>query len=420
MKVSIAKSEVSGKLVAPSSKSYTIRGFISAAMAPGESQIINPLASADTEAAMSVLKAIGVKIREESGVWKVKGGNFHVPSSDLYCAESATTFRFMTAISALVPGACHLVPAPGLAKRPIKPLLDALSQLGVRSSLDEDGSLTVLGGTLRGGRASLPGNISSQFISALLLATPLAPEGAEIEVTPPLESKPYVQMTIECLGKFGIKIDSSSDLLSFRVARQRYQPARYQVEGDWSSASYLLALGAVLGETEVLNLNPASLQGDKVLLDFLDMMGADIKISKECITVKKKKLKGIKANLKDSIDLLPTMGVLAAIAQGETELSGIARARLKESNRVSAVREGLVKMGIKVKEEKDRLLITGGKPRGALIDSRNDHRIAMSFAILGGLAGDTVIAGAECVAKTFPEFWDVVTKAGMRLEINDR
>ncbi len=420
MKISISKSEVKGNLKVPSSKSYTIRGFIAAAMAKGESRIINPLASDDTEAAKRMLTGIGVKISEAGDVWKVSGGNFITPISDLYAAESATTFRFMTAVASLVPGKCRLVPGPGLSKRPITPLLEALYRLGVKSSSDEKGAVTVEGGSLTGGLTEIPGNISSQFVSALLLAAPLALEEVVIRVSPPLESKPYVRMTLECLEKFGVKIKASDDLLEFTIIPQAYKSAEYRVEGDWSSASYLLALGAVLGDTTVLNLNPESLQGDKVILKYLSEMGADITANKDSIRVKQNKLRAIKADLRNSIDLLPTMGVLAAVAEGTSEFTGIERARIKESNRVLAVRVGLERMGIKVTEEKDKFAVTGGKPAGAVIDSHNDHRIAMSFSILGGVAGNTVINGAECVSKTFPDYWEVVKGAGMRIETDGR
>ncbi len=416
MKISISKSEIKGNLTVPSSKSYTIRGFIAAAMARGESRIINPLASDDTEAAKGMLTGIGVKISEAGDEWKVSGGNFIAPATDLYAAESATTFRFMTAIASLVPGKCRLVPGPGLSKRPITPLLEALYRLGVKSSLNGNGAVIVEGGSLTGGKTELPGNISSQFVSALLLAAPLALDEVAVRVIPPLESKPYVKMTIECLEKFGVRIDASGDLLELKIKPQAYRPAGYRVEGDWSSASYLLALGAVLGETRVLNLNPDSLQGDKVILKYLAEMGADITINKESIVVRKSKLRAIKTDLRNSIDLLPTMGVLGAVAEGTSEFTGIERARIKESNRVLAVRTGLERMGIKVTEEKDKFAVTGGKPIGAEIDSHDDHRIAMAFSILGGVAGDTVIDDAECVSKTFPDYWEVVKGAGMRIK----
>jgi 3-phosphoshikimate 1-carboxyvinyltransferase len=276
----------------------------------------------------------------------------------------------------------------------------------------------VRGGKLKGGNTELPGNISSQFVSALLLIAPFAEDGMAIRLTTPLESKPYVVMTIECLETFGIEVNAAKDMRQFKVAQQTYRPARYAVEGDWSSASYLLALGALAGDTTVNNLNPNSLQGDKMLADFLQDMGASVTIKQKSVRVRKSRLKAIKADLTDGIDLLPTMAVLAAVADGVSEFSGIARARLKESDRVAAVKEGLERMGVKVVAEKNRLIITGSKPHGAIIDSQGDHRIAMAFSLLGTVVGETTIEGAECVAKTYPEFWDVLKSIGGEVKID--
>ena len=419
MKASIHKSEVKGKVTAPSSKSYTIRALMCAALAQGESEIVNPLTSDDTQVASNVLGQVGVHIQQNKDSWLVSGGDFHQPDTDLFCGESAATLRFMTAICSLIPGRCKLVTGPSLAKRPVKPLAQALQQLGVNgSSKGEVAPVIIDGGTLKGGIAELPGNISSQFVSALLLVAPLAEEGIEIRLTTPLESKPFVLMTLECLEKFGVKVESSPDLREFKVSKQNYTPARYEVEGDWSSASYFLALGALLGEVEVTNLNPKSHQGDRVILDFLREMGAQIETSDSSVIVRKSRLRAIRADLSDCIDLLPTMAVLAGVAEGMSDFVGISRARIKESNRVLAVKEWLERMGIKAIEARDRLTIIGSSPRGWVIDPKDDHRIAMAFSILGSVAGDTVINNAECVAKTYPDFWDVLRSIGGRVVIN--
>jgi len=417
MKVSVHKSEVMGKVSAPSSKSCTIRGLMCVALARGESELIHPLRSDDTEAAMSVLAKAGVRIRQEGDLWRVIGGGFHEPDEDLFCGDSAATLRFMTAICSVIPGKCRLVVGSSLALRPIKPLVEALKQLGVDVSCQGEVAPVVIdGGRLKGGATELPGDISSQFVSALLLVAPFAEEGMKIRLTTPLESKPYVLMTLECMERFGIKVSKTKALDEFEVEKQTYRPTRYEIEGDWSSASYFLALGAVSGGVKVENLNPESLQGDKVMLNFLREMGALVAVNQSSITVSRSGLKAIHADLTDCIDLLPTMAVLAAVADGVSEFTGIERARMKESNRVAAVREGLEKMGIKVVEERDRLTIVGSSLKGSVIDSKGDHRIAMAFSILGSAVGDTVINNAECVSKTFPEFWDILKGIGGKLE----
>ncbi|MBN2239361.1 MAG: 3-phosphoshikimate 1-carboxyvinyltransferase [Dehalococcoidales bacterium] len=415
MKVSISKSNIRGSVSVPSSKSYTIRALIAAALAKGESEIINPLGSDDTEACRGILENLGVTVKEKDNRWVVEGGIFQPPAKDLFCNESAATMRFMTAVCAVVPGECRLTVAPPLAKRPIEPLLEPLMQLGVECRKEEDGSVLIRGGTLQGGTAKLPGNISSQYVSAMLFISPFAEHGMDIRLTTPLESWPYVQMTLECLSRFSITVEHDDELKHFTINRQEYQAARYPVEGDWSSASYPLAMGAIAGEVESTNLNPESLQADKKILDFLRNMGASIELRDNSIITGKSKLHAIKADLTDCIDLLPTMGILAAVAEGTSEFTGIERARLKESNRVASVKTGLEKMGVNVIEEQNRLSITGSPLKSAVIDANNDHRIAMSFSLLGLIAGDTVIEGAECVSKTYPEFWDILKGIGGRV-----
>ena len=419
MKASISKSEVLGKVAAPSSKSYTIRGLICAALANGKSEIVAPLASDDTIAAINVLKKVGVNIRKQKTAWKVEGGVFHAPISELFCGDSAATLRFMTAIGAIIPGVCHLTAGPSLSRRPVKVLIDALQMLGVRCSSNGDfPPVTAEGGKLKGGTTSLPGNISSQYVSALLHIAPLASEGMTINLTTPLESRPYVMMTLDTMESFGINVAFDKKLDTFEVLPQKYKPTKYKVEGDWSSASYLLALGALAGEVTVNNLDMESLQGDRMLVRFLQGMGAPVTTGRNSIIVRQARLKAIKADLTDCIDLLPTMAVMAAMAEGTSEFNGIERARIKESDRVAAVKEGLERMGIDVTDEGKRIKITGGKPRGAGIDSKGDHRIAMAFSLLGTVVGKTVIDRAECVTKTYPEFWDVFKNLGGKVKID--
>jgi 3-phosphoshikimate 1-carboxyvinyltransferase len=316
--------------------------------------------------------------------------------------------------------------------------------LGVECYQDKnDQSIFVRGGKVRGRFAELPGNISSQFISALLLIAPFTPKELSIKLTTPMTSTPYVLMTLWCLRQFGINVKHEAD--KFVVRRQRYMPARLEVEGDWSSASYFLALGAVSKEgVTVANLSASTLQGDRVMLDFLRRMGANVKVAGNSVTVSENKLRTIRADLSDCIDLLPTVAVLAALADGQSEFTGIERARIKESNRVAAVKEGLQKLGLMVTEGNDRLTIIGlktpvkidedreveapkdmigeegdtGEKGPVLIDSHGDHRIAMAFSVFGAAEGNIVINGAECVAKTFPDFWETFKGLGGELELN--
>jgi len=445
MKLTIEKSNIKGRVSIPSSKSMTIRALMCAALSQGNSEIIHPLVSDDTNIAADVLAKIGVSIVKEKDVWRVTGGKLRIPVDDLHCGESATTMRFMTAILSLIPGEHKLVGGPMLTQRPIRSLVEALEKLGVECSTERKTTppVTIKGGTFRGGATEIPGNISSQFISALLLIAPFAKKETSIKLTTPMTSKPYVLMTLWCLKKFGINVRSEWN--RFVVQRQRYQPAKLQVEGDWSSASYFLALGAISKEgVQVDNLSTASLQGDRLMLDYLRNMGVMVRVAGDTLIVSQDRLRAIHADLSDSIDLLPTMAVLAALAEGVSEFTGIERARIKESNRVAAVKEGLTKMGVSVTEGRDRLTIVGLKtPQKAadegsyestdekkpeeipaenkgpvVIDSYGDHRIAMAFGVMGAALGNVVIDGAECVAKTFPDFWETFGRVGGKIKRN--
>ena len=437
MKVTIAKSEVKGKVVVPTSKSMTIRALMCAAVTRGNTEIINPLVSDDTSIAAEVLGKVGISIQKDKDVWRVTGGTLKAPvTPDLYCGESATTLRFMMAICSLIPGEHQLVAQ----------LLKQIHRLQRAMAGKTTPPVTVTGGTLKGGPTELPGNISSQFISALLLIAPFAEKEVSIRLTTPLTSKPYILMTLSCLRRFGIGVRTEMD--KFIVRRQRYKATRFKVDGDWSSASYFLALGAFSEGITVDNLSTASLQGDRALLDFLRLMGASVRLAGNSVIVSQAPLKAIHADLSDCIDLLPTVAVLAAMAAGISEFTGIERARIKESNRVAAVKEGLSRLGISVMEDRDRLTIVGMKKVAkpgmggeeeeeekvaekekaaaaadrekspVVIDSHNDHRIAMAFGVLGAVLGGITIDGAECVNKTYPGFWDALKSVGGKLKID--
>lgn len=420
MRALISKSNVSGRVEAPSSKSYTLRGLMCAALADGDSEIVRPLEADDTTAAREVLGKIGARIESRPRSWVVSGNKFHQPDSELFCHDSAGTLRFMTAICALVPGTCRLTAGKSLGQRPVGPLVEALKQVGVDCST-RTGKAPVLvkGGRLKGGDIELPGDVSSQFISALLFIAPLAEDGMTISISSRPESKPYIAMTRDCMHHFGVAVGHNLDFTRMVILPQKYKSCRYIVEGDWSSASYLLAMGAVAGETHVTNLNPKSRQADGELWVLLNRMGAHIQPGHGSLTVRKSGLSALTADLSDCIDLLPTLAALAAVAEGTSEFTGINRARIKESDRVAAMREGLERMGIKVKEEPDRLIIEGAVPQGAVIDSKGDHRVAMAFSILGMLAGDTIIEGAECVAKTYPDYWDTLKHLGGKVDLHE-
>ena len=353
MKALISKSKIEGTVAAPSSKSYTIRGLLCGALANGKSQIGHPLGSDDTEAATRVLRKVGARIRQNRQSWTVEGGSFHQPDGDLFCGDSAATLRFMTAICSVIPGISHLTAGASLSKRPVKPLIDALRHLDVKCSAS--GGLppvTVEGGRLVGGNTSLPGDISSQFVSAMLMVAPFAEQSVTVRLTTPLESKPYVLMTMDTMQWFGVTVGASMDLDEFQVFPQKYQPTKYEIEGDWSSASYLLALGVLAGDVEVTNLPSETMQGDRMLVDFPACHG--------CRCHQRAATRSLPGN-RDCMPFPSTWQTASTCCprwrcsppwlKGTSRFSGIARARLKESDRVAAMREGLARMGISTAEE---------------------------------------------------------------------
>jgi 3-phosphoshikimate 1-carboxyvinyltransferase len=411
MEIIIKRSEVKGKVEAPPSKSYTHRALICSSLANGKSKIIFPLNCDDTKVTFEALQKLGVEIKKRKNFWEIAGGNLKEPKGEIFCKDSGTSLRFMTAVCSLIPAECKLRGNPRLLKRPIEPLLKALRMLGVSCSL-ENGFISIKG-PLKGGEATIPGNVSSQFISALLLVSPLAEKEVKIRLTTPLESKPYVLMTLETQKRFGVKVSASKDLRKFSIGKQNYEARNYKIESDWSAASFLLAAGALAGKVAVSNLNLKSLQADKKILDILKKMGAEVKIGRNTI-VEKSQLHAINVDLADCPDLFPVVSILCATANGKSEISGIGRLKFKESDRILAMKEGLEKMGVRIRKKGGKIVIEGReKINGARIDPKNDHRIAMAFGTLGLISeGETTIENAECVSKSFPNFWSVLKKIG--------
>ncbi len=418
MRAILDKSTVSGTVTPPASKSYTIRSIIAAGMADGRSVISNPLHADDTMAAVDVLNNLGANILQKNNCYIVDGGNLSPSDHHLDCRDSAATLRFMTAVCATFPAESHLLAGPSLAKRPIKPLMDILSAMGACLKV-ENRTVTVSGGQLKGGLYEINNDESSQFISALLLMSPLLKQQVVYQLSSPPRSRPYIEMTIETLRQFGVNVIVYDNATRFSISPQNFKPASISIEADWSSASYLIALGALCGDLHITGINLLSLQGDKIIVALLKKMGALILLDRDSITVRQSELNGITADMSQCIDLVPTVAVLAAVANGVTRLNGIARARLKESNRVSALCEGLERTGIKIKQSSDSLEIHGGSPRKTDIDSFNDHRIAMAFGILGLKTGNLVINNAECVSKTYPAFWPTIKTLNGKVRLVD-
>jgi 3-phosphoshikimate 1-carboxyvinyltransferase len=402
---------VQATLTLPGSKSYTHRALMAAALALGESVLTNALKAEDTELTAHALAQLGAGIDWQGTTINVtgRGGRWRPVALPLYLGNSGTSMRFLTALAALGEGEYLLTGTERLCQRPLGELLTALQAIGVKAVSEQgDGCPPVrVTGGLIGGKAALSGAISSQFLSALLFIGPLAPAGLEVEITGDLVSRPYVDLTLEVLEDFGVSYYREGYRYFQLPGGQGYLPQEYPIEADASSASYFWAAAALTGGRVTLtNLSLASSQGDAAFPQVLERMGCAVTSSEAGLTVQGGPLQGVEVNMATMPDLVPTLAVLAAFAQGETVITGVAHLRHKESDRLTAVVTELGKMGIEARETEDGLIIRGGTPRGAFIHTYNDHRIAMSFAVAGLKVPGLSITDPDCVAKSFPEFWE--------------
>lgn len=401
---------VEATLTLPGSKSYTHRALMAAALAAGASVLTNALAAEDTELTAAALTQLGAGIDWRGATIRVTGRNGRwLPARlPIYLGNSGTSMRFLTALAALGEGEYLLTGTERLCQRPLGELLQALGQAGVQAVSERgDGCPPVrVTGGLTGGKARLSGGISSQYLSALLFIGPLAPKGLEIEITGELVSRPYVDLTLEVLGDFGISYYREGYRFFELPGGQCYLPQDYVIEADASSASYFWAAAALTGgRVTITNLSLESSQGDAAFPEVLGRMGCAIESTPAGLTVQGGPLQAVTVDMSTMPDLVPTLAVLAAFAAGDTVITGVAHLRHKESDRLAAVATELSKLGIEARESADGLVIRGGAPKGAVIHTYNDHRIAMSFAVAGLKIPGVAIEDPECVAKSFPDFW---------------
>jgi 3-phosphoshikimate 1-carboxyvinyltransferase len=394
----------------------THRSLITAALAEGKSILVKPLVSDDTLATVEALRMLGASIREERGRWVVEGGELHAPENPLSCNQSGTTLRLMVGVCSLLDGESTVTGAPQLLRRPNKPLLDALEQLGVAIKSEGGYPPITVKSPMGGGEAQIRGDVSSQFISSIILAAPYAKSPITLKVITRLESKPYVQMTLEAMKRAGVRAVPNRDLTEIQVPLGRYSPVDTRIEGDWSSAAFLFAAGVLSGKVHVDNVDSGSSQADKEILHALGEMGAHIKIKGNRVTAERSHLNGLEMDLSDCPDIFPIISSLCAVAHGESKLTGLGRLKIKESDRLEAMAEGLRAMGAKIKVVDDTCTIEGGSLQGAIIDPHGDHRIGMSFAVLGLIAeGETTINDPDCVNKSYPGFWDDLASLGANM-----
>ncbi len=429
----VSRSSVGGRVRAPPSKSYTHRAILAAGYGL-RTTVRSPLMSADTRATARAVEAYGGEVvgadgdadDEEANTLEVDGfdGRPTVPNDVIDCRNSGTTMRLVTACGSLADGLTVLTGDESLRNRPQGPLLQALRTLGGRaeSTRSNGQAPLVVGGPISGGDVSIRGDVSSQFVTALLMAGAVTESGIDIELTTELKSAPYVEITREVLDTFDVNTIETDRGFSV-PGNQAYRAEAYTVPGDFSSISYLLAAGAVAGEAlvTVRGAKPSA-QGDSAIVDILDRMGAPTEWDRAAaeITVRQAPLHGVDVSVADTPDLLPTLATLGAVADGNTRIHDCEHVRYKETDRVSAMATELRRLGVELTEERDTLIIHGGESRlvGTTVDGRRDHRLVMALAVAGLVAeGTTTVRGAEHVDVSFPGFFDVLADLGAEVRM---
>ncbi len=403
-------------ITVPGSKSITQRALIAAALADGESTLIGPLSSEDTAYTSAALQSMGINVDTTDDSWKVQGtgGVIQTPGKDIFLGNNGTATRFLTSVAALGNGRFTIAGEKRMEERPIDPLMKALAGWGVDiTSINGTGCppLSINAKGIDGGKTILPEGKSSQYLSSLLLVAPYARNKALLTVEGEVPSRPYVTMTLAVMKSFGIDVKASDSLNDFEINQGKYQSRQYQVEGDASSASYFFAAAAITGGTVTLtNVPEVSLQGDTALISMLEQMGCTVSYGNGITLTGPKQLRGIEVDMGDCPDVAPTLAIVASRAKGRTTIKNIEHLRIKECDRINAVATELSKMGAKVTEQKDTLIIEGLDPEipmhGAEIETYNDHRIAMCFGVAGLVVPGVRILEETCVKKSFPDFWE--------------
>ncbi len=396
---------IGGELEAISSKSHGHRLLICAALADRPSEIYCPQRSGDIDATVNCLNALGAKIdyvNQTFIVEPVKEPRF----GELDCGESGSTLRFLLPVVAALGCGGEFLLHGRLPRRPLSPLWELLEEKGITLSRPTPDRLRIEG-KLKGGIYALAGNVSSQFITGLLLALPLLGENSQIRLTTELESAPYVELTLAVLRLFGMRMPPFAGGWQIPGGLTYHTPGRLRVEGDWSNAAFWLCAGAISRAVTVLGLDLRSTQGDRRIAEILEAFGATVLGDQEGVTVSPAPLKGITVDVRDIPDLVPPLALVAACAEGTTIITGAARLKLKESDRLESISAALRSLGGRVEVTDDGLIIRGGKLFGGRVNSAGDHRIAMLGALASCVCSASVrVVGAEAVEKSYPDFWE--------------
>ena len=420
MNVSISPSrKISGEVIAPPSKSWTHRALFAGLLSNGTTVVHNPLSCDDTLATTKAVSSLGATLRSEKMTWYVESRGVLTESSGIIdCGESGVTLRFAIPIASLASNDVMLTGRESLMRRPLQPLVNTMRDLG--SEVQANGAeVVVKGGLARGGTTRVPGNVSSQFISGLLYAAPLMPNGLELQITSELESRGYVSLTIEVLNRHGIRVETHDDMSSFHVpAAQTYRPAEHSIPGDYSSAAFLMSAAAVTGDrVRIKGLMKNDSDPDSAFLKLLTQMGVESKFSSDALEISPKGLKATKVDVKNCPDLGPILAVLGANGDGETEISGAGRLRYKESDRLATITSELKKLGANIEKTEGGLKVYGPcSLHGGTVESHGDHRIAMALTV-AALTADSVVTirGAQCVNKSYPTFFEDIRSLGVQV-----
>lgn len=406
MKTTIHKGRIAGSVTAPASKSYAQRAVAAALLAGGETTLTHLDLCNDTRAALDVARRLGASVSHEGTTYTIRGG-LNPVSTKLNIGESGLATRLFTPVASL----CHMpitINGEGsILRRPVEMMEEPLQALGVEV-ISNGGYLPIsVKGPMRGGEIHVDGSLSSQFITGLLMALPLSPNDTVLHVEN-LKSRPYVDMTIDLAARFGVAIEHNSYEQFYIAGGQHYAPCTYNIEGDWSGASCLLVAGATAGSITVRNLNHISLQADLAIIEALARAGAEIITTNSSVTVHGGPLQAFEFDATDCPDLFPALAALAASCEGTSVVTGTQRLTYKESNRAETIAEVFGRLGIGVDlSEENTMRITGGPISSAVVDSHNDHRIAMAAAVAALSSDDSVvIEGADAADKSYPNFWN--------------
>ena len=422
MKCRVEKSEIDGSIECPSNKSYTHRAIFLASLAIDKSIIKNILRSGDTNATINACKNFGVEIKDVGDDITVTSASvLKLQSNTIDAANSGTTIRIATAISALANDKIVLTGDSSLKKRPMQPLLDALESLGAKCSSSNGNPPISVSGEIKGGEVKIPGDISSQFISALMITAPKLENGLILNIQGKLVSKPYIDATITMMKKFGVEVETKTPYKKYIIPEQNYKATTVTIPSDFSSLALLLSAAVLLGENLTIQVSTGSMpQADEAIIDILEIMGVVITLDKNTIKIKSpEKLDGGKFDLSDSPDLIPAIAILALKTSKPIEIFNVEHARYKETDRIAILARELTKLGIKVKEKKDGLVLKSSESlTSADLNSENDHRLFMAFCIAGMYVGNCTISDPKSVEISYPNFISEMKRIGCKIFVD--